>query len=171
MIQNTLYQHAIWNLEPLFHWFIIIYYVWNASGNFEQILNGNGIFHKIALGNGIRPPLLPPSGPSYYLLSYSECFRTKEIETWIKFNPGLELIGLRTTGPWIWTAIQWKQELQRALKNFSVYYSRISANSHFFSSRRTKNPLTLFKTFVQRPLSFVPKVAFVERFNRSFFTC
>ena len=66
MIQNTLYQHAIWNLEPLFHWFIIIYYVWNASGNFEKILNGNGIFHKINMGNGIRPPPPPsPSGPSY----------------------------------------------------------------------------------------------------------
>ena len=26
--------------------FIIIYYVWNESGNFEKILNGNGIFIK-----------------------------------------------------------------------------------------------------------------------------
>ena len=45
-------------LEPSFYWIIIIiiiYYVWNARGNFEKILNGNGIFHKIALGNGIRP--------------------------------------------------------------------------------------------------------------------
>ena len=50
------------NLEPLFYWFIIIYYVCNASGNFEKILNGNGIFHKITLGNGIRTP---PSGPSF----------------------------------------------------------------------------------------------------------
>ena len=36
----------------------MIYYVWNASGNFEKILNGNGIFHKRALGNGIRAPSL-----------------------------------------------------------------------------------------------------------------
>ena len=46
------------NLEPLFYWIIIIYYVCNASGNFEKILNGNGIFHKIELGNGISPPPL-----------------------------------------------------------------------------------------------------------------
>jgi len=35
-------------------------YVWNVSGNFEEILNGNGIFRKIALGNGTRPPIQDP---------------------------------------------------------------------------------------------------------------
>ena len=57
-----------------------------------------------------------------------------------------------------------------------IRYSRTSAYGYFFPSRRTKNPYIdsclkplynghLFTDSLQRPLSFVPKVAVIEWFN------
>ena len=75
------------------------------------------------------------------LITLENAFEQKKTKPVFKFNPGLELNDLRTTGPGLFTTdvhscLEFGQQFSGnniysvREKTFSVYYSRTSANSH-----------------------------------------